>query len=86
MKNKILISVYKFLRFFTTKTFDFISTLSMFLFISLLFQSVSITIFLLVSHLIFFKYLNPIIRKRCKSDLSYDEYTQDIKSLSESNR
>jgi len=84
MKKSILIGVYKFLRFFTTKKFDFILTLSMFLGISLLFQSVLVSLITLGIHLAFFKYLNPIIREKNKTDLSYDEYTKDIKSISES--
>lgn len=82
MKNLALITVYKFLRFFTTKTFDFILTLTMFIGISLLFNNLTFSIFMLVLHLVFFKYLNPIIRKNCKTDLSYEEYTKDIESIS----
>jgi hypothetical protein len=82
MKNSILIALYKFLRFFTTKTFDFIFTLSFFLGISILSENLVVTLFMLVSHLLFFKYFNTSIRKRFKTDLSYKEYTKDIELLS----
>jgi len=81
MKKLILISVYKVLRFFTTKTFDFILSGSMFGGIALLFNSLPISLFLLVSHLLFFKYLNPLIRKEYQTDLSYSEYTSDIENI-----
>ena len=81
MKNLILTQVYKFLRFFTTKTFDFIFTISFFVGISYIADSLGVTLFMLGSHLLFFKYLNPIIRKNCKTDQSYQEYTELINNL-----
>lgn len=78
MKKSILISVLSILRFCTTRTFDFILSLFIYMCIPLLFKSIPLSFIFLIFHFTFFVYFYPKIREHVGSDQSYNEYTKAI--------
>jgi hypothetical protein len=81
MKKSILISVLSLLRFATTRTFDFIISLIIYMAIPLILQSVPLSLIFLIFHFVFFITFYPKIREHACSDQSYDEYTKAITRL-----
>ena len=78
MKNLFLISLLRFLRFCTTRTFDFIISLIIYMAIPLILQSIPLAFIFLIFHVVFFNTFYPKIREHACSDQSYDEYTKAI--------
>lgn len=80
---KASIILLNFLRFFTTKTFDFILSLSLFMVLPIVTMSFGLAILSLICHFFYFKYVNTFFRKIYKTDDSYNEYTNRINKLNQ---
>jgi hypothetical protein len=80
MKTTLII-VLNFLRLFTTKSFDFVASLFIFMIYPIITMSVGFAIYMLICHFIYFKYMNNFMRKTFKTDESYNDYTDKINVL-----
>lgn len=81
MKTLFLISLVRFLRFFTTKTFDFILCLVLFMIVPFLAKSILLASIALACHFSFFTFFYADFRKGHDTDSSYNDYTDAIRKL-----
>jgi hypothetical protein len=84
LKINLVIFIHKFFRFFTTRYFDFIVSLAIFIFVPLIFVNFSLTILCVstISHFCYWVIFYLTFAKYFESDM-YEQFTIRIDILKE---